>query len=160
VSGQILVLGLGNELFSDEGVGVVAARRLEERNLPGVDVVDGGTLGLSLLPTIEGRQALLVLDAVLSEDLEPGEIVVYDGAELRREARLLYSAHQLGVNEVLAAADLVGSTPETVAAVGMVPASVDTGYGLTVVATEALEAMVENAMEILASWGVKEPANA
>jgi hydrogenase maturation protease len=125
-----------------------------------VEVVDGGTLGLALLPTIEGRTALLVLDAIVSEDMEPGEMVVYDGQDLRREARLLWSAHQLGVNEVLAAADLVGSTPELVAAVGMVPASVDTGYGLSIVATEALPAMVDAALQVLASWGVKEPAHA
>jgi hydrogenase maturation protease len=160
MSGEFLVLGLGNELFSDEGVGVVAARRVEERGLLAVEVVDGGTLGLALLPTIEGRTALLVLDAIVSEDMEPGEMVVYDGQDLRREARLLWSAHQLGVNEVLAAADLVGSTPELVAAVGMVPASVDTGYGLSIVATEALPAMVDAALQVLASWGVKEPAHA
>jgi hydrogenase maturation protease len=160
MSGEFLVLGLGNELFSDEGVGVAAARRIEERGLPAVEVVDGGTLGLALLPTIEGRTALLVLDAIVSEDMEPGEIVVYDGQDLRREARLLWSAHQLGVNEVLAAADLVGSTPELVAAVGMVPASVDTGYGLSMVATESLPAMVDAALQVLASWGVKESAHA
>lgn len=160
MSGEVLVLGLGNELFSDEGVGVVAARRIEERGLPAVEVVDGGTLGLSLLPTVEGRTALLVLDAIVSGDMEPGETVVYDGEDLRREARLLWSAHQLGVNEVLAAADLAGSTPERVAAVGMVPASVDTGYGLSKVATDALPAMVNAALEVLASWGVKEPAHA
>lgn len=160
MSGETLVLGLGNELFSDEGVGVVAARRVAERHLPLVEVIDGGTLGLALLPTIEGRSALLVLDAVVDEQLQPGEVVVYEGADVRREARLLYSAHQLGVNEVLAAADLAGATPELVAAVGMAPASVDTGYGLTTTATEALPRMVEMAMEVLASWGIKEPAHA
>jgi len=160
VSGEVLVLGLGNELFSDEGVGVAAARRIGERDLAAVDVLDGGTLGLALLPTIEGLGALLILDAYLSEDREPGEVVVLSKEELRREARLLYSAHQLGVTEVLAAADLVGSTPERVAAVGMVPASVETGYGLTPTAVDAMPTMVEAALGILASWGVEEQAHA
>lgn len=146
---HILVLGLGNELFSDEGIGVVASRRIAELDLPDTEVVDGGTLGLSLLPTIEGRDALLVLDAIVDSELAPGSVVVYGGEDLRREARLLYSAHQLGVNEVLAAADLAGVTPSEVAAVGMVPESVDTGYGITETAEMALNKMVAAAREVL-----------
>lgn len=156
----VLVLGLGNELFTDEGVGVAAARQLAEEGLAGVEITDGGTLGLSLLPLVEGRDALLVLDALVDDHHSPGEIVVIEGDELRREARLLYSAHQLGVSEILAAADLVGSTPERVAAVGMVPASVETGYGLSEVARSALPAMVQTARRILATWGVEELAHA
>ncbi len=157
---DVLILGLGNELFTDEGVGVVAAREMEQLGLPAVEVIDGGTLGLALLPVIEGRRALLVLDAVLAQDRDPGEIVVYEGDDLRRESRLLYSAHQLGVTEVLAAADLVGSTPGRVAAVGMVPASVKTGYGLSAVATAALPAMVETALGIVAALQTEEVARA
>lgn len=157
---DIAVLGLGNELFTDEGVGVVAAREIGTRALEDVEVIDGGTLGLSLLPSIEGRRGLLVLDSVMVEGGEPGDIIVYDGDELRREARLLYSAHQLGVNEVLAAADLMGTSPGVLAAVGMVPASLDTGYGLSRVAQKALPAMVEAAVGLLASWGVREAVGA
>lgn len=157
---DIAVLGLGNELFTDEGVGIVAARELASFALPGVEVIDGGTLGLSLLPSIEGRAGLLVLDSVMVEGGEPGDVVVYGGEELRREARLLYSAHQLGVNEVLAAADFMGRSPEKLAAVGMVPSSLDTGYGLSDVATGSLPAMIEAAVEVLASWGVRVGANA
>lgn len=156
----ILVLGLGNELFTDEGVGVAAARRIEESRPSGVEVIDGGTLGLSLLPAIEGREAVLVLDALVDSDAMPGTVVVFDGEELRREARLLYSAHQLGVNEVLAAADLNGVAPPRVSAVGMVPASVDTGYGLSPVVAAALEGMVEIGLSILESWKGPVIANA
>lgn len=148
----ILVLGLGNELFTDEGVGVVASRRIAELDLPGTEVVDGGTLGLSLLPTIEGRDALLILDAIVESTLPPGSVVVYDGEDLRRESRLLYSAHQLGVNEVLAAADLAGVTPFWVSAVGMVPESVATGYGISRTAEAALGEMVATARQVLAEF--------
>jgi hydrogenase maturation protease len=157
---DIAVLGLGNELFTDEGVGVVAAREIGTLSLEDVEVIDGGTLGLSLLPSIEGRRGLLVLDSVMVEGGEPGDVIVYDGDELRREARLLYSAHQLGVNEVLAAADLMGTSPGVLAAVGMVPSSLDTGYGLSDVAKEALPAMLEGALGVLASWGVREAVDA
>jgi hydrogenase maturation protease len=160
VTTPVLVLGLGNELFSDEGVGVVASRRIAESDFPDTEVVDGGTLGLSLLPTIEGRDALLVLDAIVESDLAPGSVVVYDGEDLRREARLLYSAHQLGVNEVLAAADLAGVAPLEVAAVGMVPESVDTGYGITDTAAMALDEMVAVARRVLIEFETRRLARA
>lgn len=153
-----LVLGLGNELFTDEGIGIVAARTLAKEDLPEVDVVDGGTLGLALLPTIESREALLVLDAISPDGRRPGDVVVLDGESIKRESRLLYSAHQLGVTEVLAAADLAGVAPGRLAAVGMVPASMETGYGLSDVAIKALPEMLDRALDILASW--KEPAHA
>lgn len=156
----VVVLGLGNELFTDEGVGVVASRRIAQLNLPDTEVVDGGTLGLSLLPTIERRDALLILDAILDSDLAPGSVVVYDGEDLRREARLLYSAHQLGVNEVLAAADLAGVTPAQVAAVGMVPESVATGYGITDTAEMALNEMLVAARRVLSEFDARLVAHA
>lgn len=156
----VLVLGLGNELFTDEGVGVAASREIAELGLDDVEVVDGGTLGLSLLPTIGGRNALLVLDAIADTDLEPGTVVRYGDEDVRREARLLYSAHQLGVNEVLAAADLAGVTPAAVAAVGMVPESVSTGYGISETAARSLDEMVSVALEVLAGFGVRSVAHA
>lgn len=157
---RVLVLGLGNELFTDEGIGVVASRRIADLDLADTEVVDGGTLGLSLLPTIEGRDALLVLDAILDSNLAPGSVVVYDGDDLRREARLLYSAHQLGVNEVLAAADLAGVAPSEVAAVGMVPESVETGYGITDTAVMALDEMLAAARRVLEGFETRMVARA
>jgi hydrogenase maturation protease len=147
-----LVLGLGNELFSDEGVGVAAARRLAELGLPGVEVLDGGTLGLALLPELEGRDGLLLLDALALPGAPPGEVAVLGGDQLPGAQRLLASVHQLGVLEALAAAPLVGTAPARVAAVGMVPASLETGYGLTPLAAAHLEEMVARAAGVLAGW--------
>ncbi len=155
-----LVLGLGNELFTDEGIGIAAARRFEELALPGVDVVDGGTLGIALLPTVAGRASVLVFDAVVASDAEPGDIVVLEADEVRRGTQILYSAHQLGINEVLIAAELAGSKRPNVAAVGLVPYSLDTGYGVTKAAEERIPAMIERGLAILATWGVVEPADA
>lgn len=157
---ECVVLGLGNELFTDEGVGVAAARQIGASAIDGVEVIDGGTLGLFLLPAIEGRRALLVLDSIVPDAGEPGDVITYDEPALRRESRLLYSAHQLGVNEVLAVTDLHGTTPGLLAAVGMVPWSLETGYGLSDVAATALPAMVDAAVGILASWGIRQAAHA
>lgn len=156
----ILVLGLGNELFRDEGLGVVAARRIEALGLPGVDVVDGGTLGLGLLPEIDGRTGVLVLDAVVAADTTPGDLVVLAEADLKRSHLLLYSAHQIGVQEALAAADLAGRAPALIAGIGMVPFSLETGYGLSAAAEARLADLVDAALDVLASWGVEVPTHA
>lgn len=148
-----LVLGVGNELFSDEGVGIVAARAVADLDLPGVEVVDGGTLGIALLPTVAGRAGIVILDAVVSEGRRPGEVLVLGDAEVRRGRRVLYSAHQLGVSEVLAAADLGGAGVPRVAAVGLVPFSLETGYGITPGAEARVPDLVERAVDILHGWG-------
>lgn len=149
-----LVLGLGNTLFGDEGVGVAAADRLVGRRLPGIEVLDGGTLGIALLPQIEGRDRLLVLDAVLVEGAAPGEIITIRGDDMPRGQRLLISAHQVGIAETLDAAELSGQRPADVAVVGMVPASLDTGHGLSPTVAARLDAMVDAALAVLDDWGV------
>lgn len=153
-SAPFLVLGLGNELFRDEGLGVVASRSLQGRGFSDVEVVDGGTLGIELVATVEGRQGLLVLDAVVADGSSPGDILTFEGEELRMSRRLLFSAHQIGMVEALAAADLMGRGPQRVAAVGMVPFSLDTGYGVTAEVKERLPAMIKRAEAILSGWGV------
>lgn len=156
----ILVLGLGNELFSDEGIGIVAARRIQDREYAGVEVIDGGTLGLMLLPEVEGRESLLVLDALVAEGARPGDVIVLEDDDVYQGRQLLFSAHQVGLSEVLAAAELAGRAPARVAAVGMVPASLETGYGVSATAEEALDDMVAAAAAILETWGVREIAHA
>ncbi len=155
-----LVLGLGNELFTDEGVGVVAARRLAERCPPEVEVVDGGTLGIALLPVLEGRDGLLVFDAVTAVGLLPGQVVELGPDDLDQPRMLLYSAHQVGIADTLAAARLVGTAPARLAAVGLVPYSLETGYGLSPGAAAKVDAMVERGQAILARWGVAEVSHA
>jgi len=155
-----LVLGLGNELFHDEGVGVVAARRFAELGLPDVEVVDGGTLGIALLPTVVERTSILVFDAVVASEAAPGDILVLEGDDVRRADAILYSAHQLGVGEVLAAADLAGGAPAHLAAVGLVPFSLETGYGVTPDAEARIPAMIAKGRELLAAWGAVEAVDA
>lgn len=153
-----LVLGLGNELFSDEGVGVAAMRALAQQQLPDVDTVDGGTLGVELLPTVAGRTHLLIFDAVTSEKAAPGDILVLTADEVRAGHQILFSAHQIGISQVLAAAELAGHGTMEIAGVGMAPFSLDTGYGITSGAEQRLEEMVAAGRDILESWGVIEPS--
>ena len=155
----VLVLGIGNESFADDGLGVVAARRLAALGLPGVEVMDGGTLGLSLLPQIVDRAALLVLDAVVGGGLPGGEVVVLTGADLERCRSSFAWPHQVGLVDALIEARLVGRAPGRVAAVGIPPAELDPGFGLSAQVDAALGRVVRRALDQLAEWDVPVPAH-
>jgi hydrogenase maturation protease len=155
----VLVLGVGNELFTDEGLGCVAARAIEQLDLPGVDVLDGSTLGIALLPTLAGRDAVLLLDATVGRDAAPGDLMVLRGEEVPASRHLTMSAHQIGVSEALAAAELAGCRPQKLAAVGMVPVSLETGYGLSTAVAQRIPGMVRTACDVLREWGVEIPVD-
>lgn len=150
----VLVLGVGNELFTDEGLGCVAARAIEQLALPGVEVLDGSTLGIALLPALAGREAVLLLDATVGRDAAPGDLMVLRGEEVPASRHLTMSAHQIGVSEALAAAELAGCRPAKLAAVGMVPVSLETGYGLSAEVSGRLPELIRTACEVLREWGV------
>lgn len=152
----VLVLGVGNELFTDEGLGCVAAERVRRRlaaaGVDGVDVRDGSTLGLGLLPELADRRAVLLLDAILSDGAAPGDVVVLEGDDVPMTRRLTVSAHQIGVSEALAAAQFAGCCPDVVAAAGIVPAVLETGVGLSPAVEASMDALVEAALGILHRW--------
>ncbi|HMA45980.1 MAG TPA: hydrogenase maturation protease, partial [Frankiaceae bacterium] len=117
-------------------------------------------LGLSLLPEIADRVGLLLLDAVVGGRTTAGEVMVLAGEQVRQARSVLVSAHQIGVGEALAAAELAGCAPGRVAAVGIVPASLDTGYGLSPAVAGKLDTLVDRALDVLAGWGVPVAADA
>lgn len=151
----VLVLGVGNELFTDEGLGVVAAQAIAQLHLPGVEVLDGSTLGLALLPSLAGRDAVLLLDAAVGGDAQPGDLLVLRDDEVPASRHLTMSAHQIGVSEALATAELAGCRPPRLAAVGMVPVSLATGHGLSTAVAQQIPQMVQTACKILQEWGVE-----
>lgn len=153
----VLVLGVGNELFTDEGLGCVAARAVGQLDLPGVEVLDGSTLGIALLPALAGRDAVLLLDATMRSDAAPGDLLVLRGEEVPASRHLTMSAHQIGVSEALAAAELAGCRPPQLAAVGLVPVSLETGYGLSDAVAQRIPDLVRAACAILREWGVDVP---
>lgn len=148
----VLVLGIGNELLGDDGVGVEAARRLPPA--PGVEVLDGGTAGLMLLPYLAGRRALLVLDALSPSFGAPGTVVSLTGDQVRRGHGARATAHDVGLVDALAAAELTGSAPGRLALVGVVPESVTTRWGLSPLVAGRLDAVLAAARTVLAGWGV------
>lgn len=135
--GPLLVIGVGNVLLRDDGVGVRVAGELHRLASagrialpPGTRIVDGGTLGLELLPLIEDSRALLMVDAV---DLgrTPGTVEVIHREALHGALAGHLSPHQVGIGDLLAAARLIGTLPEAVVLVGVQPGEVATGLELS-----------------------------
>ncbi len=153
VAAETLVIGLGNPLMGDDGLGLVALERLTSRwRLPPlVRPVDGGTLGLSLLPLIEGAEAVLVLDAI-DAGQSPGSLVRLNDDQLPRMLGHRISCHQSGLPEVLALGQLRGTLPPRLAAIGLQPACVRPG-GLSHEVARALDDAVRAAATQLAAWG-------
>ncbi len=153
---DVLVLGLGNLLLRDEGLGVRAVERLQKayRFPPQVRLLDGGTLGLELLPYLEEAERVLVLDAVAAEG-PPGTLVRLDGGDLPGFLARKVSPHQVGLSDLLAVARLRGTLPEEVVLLGMVPARLDAGLELSPPVEAALPQLVEAALAELRRWGVE-----
>jgi hydrogenase maturation protease len=128
----LLVLGLGNVLCGDDGAGVAALHRLlEQYAMPdGVTALDGGTLGLSLLPLIDSADAVILVDAIAG-DGPPGTMVRLEGDEVGPAVYERLSPHQIGVADLLAGAALIGRYPGQVILVGVVPETTDLALGRT-----------------------------
>lgn len=141
-----LVIGIGNILLRDEGVGVWVVRELErlvaEGQLevpPGTRFVDGGTLGLELLPMFAGTSVLVLVDAV-NLDRPPGSVAVLRGDAIEGTLAGHVSPHQVGVADLVAAARLTGVMPRASSLVGIQPAWIDIGLELTPAVATALSA--------------------
>lgn len=149
-----LVVGLGNPLMGDDGVGLRALAQLEERwQMPaGVELVDGGTWGMNLLPAIEGAERLLFLDAI-NGGVNPGTSVLLEREALPRLFALKVSPHQIDLREVLALAEWRGTLPDDTAAIGLQPLRVELGEGLSPEVEARLDDLVHLAVERLRSWG-------
>jgi hydrogenase maturation protease len=142
--GSLLVLGLGNVLLEDDGVGSAAVALLLERfHAPdGVRVLDGGTLGLSLLPYFDESESVVLVDAVRA-DGAPGTLVRLDGDEVAPAVATRLSPHQVGVADLLDGARWLDRYPRRVVLMGVIPQSIDLGLGLTPAVRSSLPELVD-----------------
>ncbi|NIP18280.1 MAG: hydrogenase maturation protease [Xanthomonadales bacterium] len=132
-TGTILIMGVGNTLLQDDGVGVhvVESLRPWAERLPRISIVDGGTLGLSLLPEVESAAAVIVVDAG-ETGAEPGEIRVFRNADMDRQLSGRKSTvHEVAVADLLAAAQLSGHQPPERALIVIQPCSTEWGLAPT-----------------------------
>lgn len=151
---DLLVLGLGNVLCGDDGLGPAAVARLERERVPPANalVLDGGTLGLSLLPLLEDAGDVILIDAVAAE-APPGTPIRIEGEGLEDAVRERLSVHQVGVADVLDALRLRGRMPRRMLLLGRVPQSIELRLGLTPTLAASLEALVGEVVAAAGDWG-------
>jgi hydrogenase maturation protease len=141
---SIRIIGIGNPLMGDDGVGIAAAERLAAMALPeGVEVVDGGTGGLTLLDLMAGADKVILIDAV-SMGKAPGAVIRFTPDEVvLAEDESVLSLHESGLPAVFSLGREMNLLPPEVAIFGVEPASVEWRMGLSPEVEAALEELVE-----------------
>jgi len=151
---KTLVLGIGNTLLTDEGVGVHVLDRLGATDLPeDVELLDGGTLSFTLAGPIEEADALVVVDAANLKSTA-GSLQVFEGQDM--DAFLMgnrkSSVHEVGLTDLRAIAILAGHWPERRALVAIQPEAVDWGEDPTPAVAAAIPPAVDAVLGLIRRW--------
>ena len=151
---SLLILGIGNILLTDEGVGVYAVQRLEQEYCfpEEVEVLDGGTSGIELLGYIRGRDQLIIIDAVASGQ-EPGTVIMVEDEDVPAFFSQRISPHQLGLSDLLAVAGLAGDLPPALVLFGVEPFELATGLGLSKDVAASMEKLLVNVVAAVRGFG-------
>jgi len=149
-----LVLGLGNMVMGDDAFGIRVIEELQKHYefSEGVKLVDGGTLGLDLLPLIEDAQRLLIIDALEMKD-RPGRVFRLAGDDVVQEFASRLSIHQAGVRDLLAAAELQGYLPSELVVWAIQPASSEMHLGLSPAVAFSIDQVMVEVVAELENWG-------
>ena len=153
-SNNTLILGIGNTLLSDEGVGIHMLDYIRRHypELDNIEYLDGGTLSFTLAPYIEEADNLIVIDAA-ELDAEPGTVDVFTGQDMDRFAgKTKRSVHEVSLGDLLAIAHLTDTLPENRALIGVQPLNVDWGHCLSNPVKQALPQAAGYVIELLQNW--------
>ncbi len=153
---NIAIFGIGNILLSDDGVGVHAVNKLKDEYIfpESVELIDGGTKGLDLLPFFENRDKVLIIDAANFKK-EPGTIDVVPGDKIPAFLSSKLSVHQIGLPDMLFAAKLMEVTPAEMCLIGIQPKSVETAVEMSDIVSNRMDALVDMILEKLKEWGIE-----
>ncbi|WP_044469497.1 HyaD/HybD family hydrogenase maturation endopeptidase [Mannheimia massilioguelmaensis] len=153
-----LILGIGNILLSDEGVGVRVVQQLEKNPnfIPHFDIVDGGTCGMELMDSLANRDYLIIIDAVLAGKL-PGEVIILKDEQVPKMFSHKISPHQLGISDVLSALWLTDEYPKNLCLIGIQPESLEPHIGLTTTIQNAIPEVLNCLSEQLKAFGLPSP---
>ena len=151
---SVVVLGIGNTLMQDEGVGVHAIRALVSRYELDVNVkvVDGGTSGMELLPLLEGVDHLIVVDAVRMGKPQ-ASVLRLEGDQVPAFFKTRLSPHQVGISDLLATLAFLGSSPERIVLIGVQPVMLSLGMELSPEVNAQLEGVVSLVISELGASG-------
>lgn len=152
---HIVVLGAGNILMMDEGVGVRVIERLiaEYEFPPGVDVLDGGTASMEMLEDLENLDVLIVVDAVYAHQ-PVGEVIKLVDDDVKVFFRRKLSPHQIGLSDVLASLEFIGRAPKRMVVIGVKPVELELGMELTPRIAAQVPKMMEMVVDSLTDFGM------
>lgn len=150
---RIKILGIGNLVRQDEGVGIHLLKALSGIVPASIDLIDGGTLGLALLDYVESASKLIILDAV-DAGKSPGEVIVWRQEQVPYFLASKMSVHQVGFAEVLNLAKFRQSYPDEIAVIGIQPLALDWGTELTQPVRDSLPLAMQKVYGLLKEWGV------
>jgi hydrogenase maturation protease len=143
---KILILGIGNIILKDEGIGVHVAQKMQQMSLPpDVEVLDGGIKGLDLLDFIEDREKVVVVDAVKA-GAPPGTLFRFTDKDLAGKKGTLRSAHGIDFSDVIAIASFMGKKPDIVF-LGIEPEDIGAGMELSPLIEENIPVLINLVMK-------------
>ncbi len=154
---EVVVLGLGNILMEDEGIGVHAVNHLEENYSfkPEIEIVDGGTSGLDLLPFFGTEKSILIIDAV-NFDMEPGTVGRLDDDAILAQLDPKISLHHLGLSDLISISELTDRKPKKMTLLGIQPESMENlDLEMTETIKGVFDKVISNALRILGEWGIE-----
>lgn len=159
---RAVVLGIGNIILSDEGVGVRAVEAFQQRYLlpENIVAVDGGTSSMEMLDELSDLDLLVVLDTIVAGQ-PPGTVIRLAGEEVPVFFRRKLSPHQIGLSDVLASLEFLGAAPKDMVVIGVQPVTLELGMELTPIVAEKVPQLAAMAAAEFAARGiVLEPAAA
>lgn len=149
---KIVVIGIGNEIQGDDGLGVHAIKELEKISFPKeVELLAGGTSGPDLIVYFEGVDLLIFVDAIRGGN-EPGTMYKYNPEEMKYQRSVALSPHQLGIPETLRLAEFAGKKPKKSVFFGIEPMNLDFSMELSQPLKEKLPRLVELIVEEINSF--------
>src|SRR3990172_12155045 len=149
-----LILGIGNILLKDEGVGVHVVKKLKEMSLPdNIEVLDGGTAGLDLVDFISNRKKLIVIDAVKAGE-KPGTIYRLTEENLDIKPKAIMSFHDIDFLDALHMSDVMSEKPEETIVIGIEPKDMSDGTELLPEIEERIPRIIEMVMKAITSSNV------
>ena len=154
------MVGIGNLIMTDDAAGIhaVGALRTHYDFPEGVELIDGGTKGIELLPYLEGAARMMLIDAVDFRE-PPGTIRMIEGDEIKAFLDLKFSVHQIGIPDMLFALEFKGIKPPEMCLLGIQPASLETGTRMTPEVDRAFDSLITAALEKLTAWGIEATEN-
>jgi hydrogenase maturation protease len=150
---KILVLGIGNILLRDEGVGVRVIERLQQMDLPSsVEVVDGGTSGADLLDVLSEREKVIVVDAIDTggtdyADMQPGETIRLEADQLAPPDTPDISLHDLGIGETIQMTKMLNCAPDSVVIIGVKPKDLTPGLELSSTIEQVIPMIIKQVLK-------------